>query len=822
MRRASNGLSMLLAGAACVTLAQAATAQSTTPGAAPATGESAAPDVASPQEQESPDIVVTATRKNESLQDVPLVVTPISNERIQELNLTQFSQIQTLSPGLNIEPRGSAGTVTTLRGVSTTVTTGAPPAVVIYFNEVPINDVIAFQSIYDVGQIEVVRGPQGTLRGAPAPAGSITLTTRRPDLNEVGGTIDGTFTDRLLYNAQAAINLPIIQDKLALRVAGLFDHNLNGDIFNPLTDARSKARTVSGRATLLFAPTDALSILATYQYLDNRRDSLALVEGNGLGYNGPVITDATSNRQAVQDIADQTHLKAHLATVSAKYDFGGATLSYIGGFTKFHQLQQPGDQDVGNAIPGYSPNPRLDIPVRSWSHELRVDGSVRNFLDYTVGAFSSDASGTSTLVNYSPLAGAFGRPGSAAPVLTTPDPRYVLTGDIRLPTHDLNRSVFASGTVHLPTRTDIVLGARHIWATAEKGFSLNFNPAFVGVAVPIPNFLCPAVVPGSVGSPSYTGVCDIRVAPAAITEANPKRKFRTWVYDAKIVQHLNDDVLVYASYGHGWRGPGSNQASAIPIAARNVNPEESNNYEIGLKAELFDKKVRFNGAVFQQDFDGYIARARSIPNVNEGGFQVTAQDITFNGDARVRGFEGDLFVRPSSRFYAQGTVGYANGKFKNALVPCRDTNFDGIPDNGPTPTSPAAFPAGKPIAYCRSSAAISDAPKWNFTVTSEYNVPLGGAEAYLRGIYTWQGKISDLSTNNNYDAYGTLNLFLGARGIAKGLDINLFAKNILNVERLRFRDAEWTFGGFRSGYSAVTYNAPREVGVTARWSFGGG
>lgn len=810
-------MTVLMGGVALASLAISAQAQTATAQDGASAGTDQAADEAS-------EIIVTATRRSESVQDVPVVVTAVSNERLQELNLTKFTDVQVLSPGLSITPRGSAGAVTALRGVSTSVATGAPPAVVVYFNEVPLNDTIAYQSIYDVGQIEVVRGPQGTLRGAPAPAGSITLATRRPDLNEMGGTIDTTFTDRLGFNAQAAVNIPIVQDQLAVRIAGLFDRNENGDIHSVTSSAKSSANTKSVRASALWEPTSNLSIFASYQYLRNISRTLITVEGAGLGYNGPAITDPRE-RLSVQDDVTPRKLTAHIASLSAKYDLGDASINYIGGYSKSRSLTRPGegDRDFGNAIPGYADANYFDVPTESWSHELRLDGTTPGgFLDYTVGGFYSKAESDVTRTDvFQPLPGAFARPGSAIPTSSVPNLRYVLIGDITLPIKDVNKSIFASGTFHLPTRTDVTLGARRIWADSTKGFRLDFTPAFAGAAVPVSSALCPFIIPGAVASPVYSNVCDIAVAPATVTEANPSRSFKTWVYDAKIVQHLNDDILVYASFGHGWRGPGSNQGTAIPNSIRMVNPEKSDNYELGFKGEFLDRRLRFNAAIFQQDFKGYIARARSIPNVNEGG-QVQANDITFNGDARVRGAEAELFFQASDRFYAQGSVGYAKGKFKNAQVPCRDTNFDGVPDNGPTPTSSAAFPAGTPVAFCTSNGALSDVPKWSATLLSEYNAPLGNAQAYLRGLFTWQGKSQDIATGNDYGSYGILNLFLGARGITKGLDVNIFAKNIFNVQKVTFRDAEYVFGGYRTGYNNVNYTPPREVGITARLSFGGG
>jgi iron complex outermembrane receptor protein len=272
------------------------------------------------------DIVVTATRRNERLQDVPVTVTVVSDEQIQKLQIKNFTDIQVLSPGLSFRASGDQGTVTSLRGISSTVTTSAPAAVVIYFNEIPVNDYVAFQGIYDVGQIEVLRGPQGTLRGVAAPVGSITIGTRRPDLTEIGGTGIVTYTNQPNFNGQAAINVPIVNDVLAIRVAGLYDRNENGDIRNPTNGVESRANTKSARASVLFQPIPPLSIFASYQYMRSNSYSLTQVRGTGFvptaaqpfpaGYNGPPI--GGRDRLAVQETTAPRQFTSNVASINAR------------------------------------------------------------------------------------------------------------------------------------------------------------------------------------------------------------------------------------------------------------------------------------------------------------------------------------------------------------------------------------------------------------------------------------------------------------------------------------------------------------------------
>jgi iron complex outermembrane receptor protein len=178
---------------------------------------------ARPQVEE---IVVTARRRDESLQDVPQTVNAVTNETIQKLNILKFEDIQAIVPGLTLSS-GNTGytTAATIRGASFQVESGATPTVEFYLNDALITSNFLFQSMYDIGQIEVLRGPQGTLRGRASPSGSITVTTRRPDLEEFGGYVNLSGTNTESSNAQGAFNVPLLRDKLALRLAGTYDEN---------------------------------------------------------------------------------------------------------------------------------------------------------------------------------------------------------------------------------------------------------------------------------------------------------------------------------------------------------------------------------------------------------------------------------------------------------------------------------------------------------------------------------------------------------------------------------------------------------------------
>src|SRR5688572_25754403 len=173
------------------------------------------------------EIVVTARRRAENIQDIPVTVQAISGEKLQQQAVTQFSDVSKLAPGLNIGfASGSKGTnaEVILRGVKWSQAAGTP-AIPMYMNELEVNPNYMVLSLFDVQQLEVLRGPQGTTRGAPSISGAITVTTRKPNLTEVGGYAQGLVGSHGHRNVQGALSIPIIQDKLAVRVAGVVDDN---------------------------------------------------------------------------------------------------------------------------------------------------------------------------------------------------------------------------------------------------------------------------------------------------------------------------------------------------------------------------------------------------------------------------------------------------------------------------------------------------------------------------------------------------------------------------------------------------------------------
>jgi len=841
-------IAISLAGTSMVALAQGAFAQTapTSTQGGP-NGATAQPDAAGLTTDQDTvgggDIVVTARRRSEKLQNVPQTVNAVSGETVEKLNILKFEDVSSVVPGLALSSgEGGVNPSASLRGVTFRVDSAAPPTVALYLNEAPVDASILFQAVFDIGQIEVLRGPQGTLRGISAPSGSITVSTRRPDTSSVGGYVNMSGSTRGAINAQGAINVPLIKDVLAVRVAGVVDQNDVDGVRSINGGGKPFDNTLAGRVTALFTPTDNLSAVVMYQHVDQKLSTFRQVAGPGSlgggtanaapGYNGPAI--APSDRLAVAAGPSTAHQYYDLVTGQVDWEVGGQKLSYVGEY--LHSIANlVTAQDFVNQVVRYAGNQPLDqLGIRT-TQELRLSSvkPVFGLIDYTVGAYHSYSVGKLELgFPASFLPGAFGPPSAQSP--SSFDSRYVLPLTVTGPTRLSEMSAFANATVHISPRTELSVGGRYVISSKKASDILGVvGSGIIAVNVPVPASFCTAI--GAIGS-TYTGSCDFPVPTVGtVFSSNVRQNEHPVLYTASLSHRFSDDFLVYANTGSSFRlGPtntiGINNASNDPTLQRLVYlpSETSRSYEIGFKSTLFQRRLRLNVAAFHQDFKNYIFRTLPTPYLSDSGTSVTVQTTTFTApvDAVVNGIDVDATLQLGRNFSIGASFSYANSHIANALAPCRDSNFDGVPDTG-TATVAQFQAAGQSIAMCKSKASISQSAPWNLTLQSEYSTALSSnVDGFVRGLLNYYPTNTRASLNFVTRSYGILNLYAGIRSPKGEWEVSVFAKNALNTQRLLSRDFGYfdynnlsdTFG--QSGYNGVTYTPQREFGLNVRYMFG--
>lgn len=765
------------------------------------------------------DIIVTARRRDESAQDVPLVINAVTGEDIEKLNLRNFNDVQNLVPGLSLSnvSNGTGGNAS-LRGVNFDVNaSGFNSTVEFYQNDAPIQAGLILQSMYDVGQVEVLRGPQGTLRGRAAPSGSITVTTRKPDLFEVGGYVSATGNDIGTINLNGGLGIPIIEGVAAIRVAGIWDEN-DGDrvtTINGGIDRRDPyQRTKGGRISARIEPFDALTLEGSYQTMDKVLRTFDQVESfsltNPAAAQSPVLIRAR-DRLSILDAPRTVHQNMDVYNWQAQLAFAGQRLIYVGQHYAL-DLKSFSPADSANFFQNFEFGQQLETHARATSHEIRQQNEewVLGLFDYVIGFFDNKTSSPSDLVNQTPVVLPPFLGGRIVTVAQTPVAR---TGK----SHE--QSFFGNVTVHIGGRTEISGGLRHIDYHNEGSLDIANR--------------------GTIPDPT-------------VDES-------TIIYTASIKYNLSDDLMVYAATGSSWRPPinvigdFSVAKSALESSFLNLPPEKSKSYEIGFKSSLFDKRLRLNVTAYHQDYKNYPYRAPTgtyyvnyAATVTGGVVTVTPTVSQFNFVAavpvKVNGVEADISFAASDNWDIGAVASYARGKIRDGLIPCTDLNGDGIPDpvgSAPTLAALQAAVASNNLSSCRATQRSSFQPPFSVTLQSEYRADLSSvAQAFLRGLFSFQGNSQADPTNafDDVDSYGLLNLHTGLRDQEGQWELSLFVKNAFNVQKALSRTSPQTTSyqaltppTFRttaavtatSTYVGITsMTPPREFGLSLRYAFG--
>ena len=776
------------------------------------------------------EIVVQARRRDETVQEVPAVVNAVTAESIEKLNLRRLEDVTAVVPGLALSPNANgAGAVATIRGVNFDANvSGNNGTVEFYLNDTPISGTVLMQAIYDVGQVEVLRGPQGTLRGRASPSGSITLTSRKPDLSEIGGYAQATVNSISGWNFNGALNIPVVQDKLAVRIAGLVANDEGNRVRSWRGgDIKPKNDTESLRVSVGADPFDGiLKLDFTYQTMHRETAQYEQVESiPGLAANAPNPFITAKQRLGSGAAPFTTDVNIENFTWQAALNLFGQKLTYVGSHS---DLKNMGSENADKAgilgtqafagtavIQGFQPGvnaglyPTLTNPLpisrltfshaTSDSHELRLqnDSRIAGIFDYVVGVMQYKFSTPSYLVvpNLVGTVNTGVTPATAS--LTTIAEGYSLRyGDAK------EESIFGNLTAHLFDGLEISRGLRRIWYKSDSGLV------------------------------SYNG-------SAAGTDVAPYRNLNDTgktIYAASVKYQVTPTLMVYANTGTSWRAPtavigGPVLADAAQGRFLKLPAETSENYEVGFKSEWFDRRLRLNVSAYQQTFENYQYR---MPAGIYALDTLRGAVIPFNYAAavpvKVKGVEADIAFQVNDNWNIGAVVTYTDGKIKKgAILPCADIDGDGVPDTA-VPTV-GQF-AGQPnIGSCPTTSAIrsSTASPWAASVQSEYWRPLTDSiNGYVRALLTWKGNSQNdpVNPNDNVKSYGLLNVYLGLRDADGAWEVSAFAKNLTNTYRVTSRTQfplQTAVSGVNYSYTnyyGIESTQPREFGVNLRFAFG--
>jgi iron complex outermembrane recepter protein len=760
------------------------------------------------------EIIVEARRRDESVQDVPLVVQAVTSQDLADLNIRQFQDIQALVPGLSLGASANGiGTQASIRGIAYDVNaSGNNGTIEFYLNDAHLSSGMLFQSMYDVQQIEVLRGPQGTLRGRAAPSGSITVTTTKPNLSEAGGYVTAQVNDIGGWNLNGAINVPIIADKLAIRVAGIVDENNDNRVRSINNDAKPSSEMQGIRLSARFEPFDGLSLFGVYTH--NERNVVTFDQAESVNIAipgapaGPLEIRA-KDRLSVSPLPRRFTQNFEIFNWGAEWRAFGQKLNYVGAVNK-QRLDSFQPSDPGSALPPGFPFPNIaqDTHTRSKEqfHEIRIssDERIAGIFDYVVGYLYDKLDSPTDLTQQTAII--------TPPGVTLPGFPRLITTPVSRPGSSKEESFFGNINAHIGEATELSGGVRFISYRSTGNLIINGLP-----------------VPGA---------------------EEPGDKKEHTIYTASLKHNFTDSFMAYGSFGTSWR-PGS---ATNPIMLRDntqpdqatldlfyPDPETSESYEIGIKSDWFDRRLRVNISAFHQEFKNYAYSARNIiyAGVDANNVETTftaSPGIAVGVPAKVDGVEAEIAFQATPDWTLNATFAYAKSKIKNGTVPCNDYNpVDGIPDTLPSnPTYQDVIDAngGNQIATCQVSTRAGTNPPFSMTLQSDYNMPLSDSlDGYLRGLFTFYGKSQNDPTNpiDDVKEFGLLNLFAGIRDPEGAWDLGLYGKNVLDVLRVTRRNANAYTAGYRelgtaitavSNYREIAINSPQEFGITFRANFG--
>ena len=675
------------------------------------------------------EIVVTAQRREENLQDIPISVDVVSGDKLDAIN-SGGGDIRALAgrvPSLNIESSfGRTFPRFYIRGLGNTDfdLNASQPVSLVYDDVVLENPILKGFPIFDVERVEVLRGPQGTLFGRNTPAGIVKFDSVRPDkagANYLKASI-GRFSSASVEGAVGGNITETISARASVSVQSRADWVDNIDTATDNKDLESYS-DVAARLQVQFAPTETLKLRLTGQYRDFGgtarvfRANMFRPGTNDLRG----VTTATSEFRRDQVRADGINfqdLKLYSLGGAVEWDLGPVTLTSVTAYWD-GKYSSRGDIDGGvPAGPGFIPfsaNSRDDVPaLEQFTHEMRIASNNDEGLTYQAGVFYFDESLSIASFN-------FGTPTGVIPNVTALQQQ-----------ESKAYGVFGSVTYPLTEQLSLTAGVRY--NNDKRRLDVTRSGFF-----------------GAIG----TGTASV------------KDNNLTW--DISAAYEASDAVNVYARVAKGYRAP-SIQGRALFVfttvqdAISTADSETIMSYEAGIKTQL-SNKVRFNLSAFKYDLNN--AQLTAV-----GGASNAAKLINVD-NVKGYGFEAELEARPVDRMVLTAGLSYNSAKIDDPLA------FITGCGGGCTVTDPVR--PGSPGIFSIDGNQLPQAPKWSLNWTAGYGVPVAGGEVYAFTDWAYRSKVNFFlytSAEFNDDSMLEGGLRLGYR-TAKW-DMAGFVRNITN------------------------------------------
>ncbi len=764
------------------------------------------------------DIVVTARHRNESSQGVPVAISVVGGDHIDSTGAFNVGRLQQLTPTLQFYSSNPRNTSVNVRGFGSPLgltNDGIDQGVGIYVDDVYYSRVAASTfDFLDVKQIEVLRGPQGTLYGKNTTAGAINITSRQPTF-DLEGRAEVSAGNYGYAQFKGAISGPL-SDTLAVRLA-MSETRRNGTIDNITTGQKDNNLSNLGlRAQVLWKPTSTLEVtlagdynhqnvvccatvfvsnVTTQKALNRQYSAISAVQGYAI----PLAAQNPNNRLSDIDATLRARQSIGGASLRAKLDLGAGTLTSITAF-RYWDWDPSNDRDF-TALPitTVSQNPSKQ---RQFTQELRYNQH-SDHLDFQIGSFyyyqKIQTNGTQVQ--------------GAAATKWLLSPSTVATNPYNL---DVLNGLTSTNTISLRNTSFSVYGQAS-WRplpglTIQPGARVNYDKKSGAYNAVVTDAAGNVLGAGLV----TTGTAIQKAQLGVLLPESYSPSFSKWnlSYDLTLSYDLARDIHAYATYSKTFQTGGIN-LNGVPADATtglpllqfaSVAPESVKHYELGLKSQFWGRKVTLNLAAFRTDISNY----QAVFSANNAASLSTLRGYVANvPEVRSQGIETDFSVRPSERFNAYLNFAYTDAtyrSFTNAPPPLELTG--GTTFTGTNCTVPTALPKGtSPIACDISGQRLPGVSKYSASFGGEANlpVPLGGKSGQI--YFGADGNTrSDFSSNatpsrsTDIAGYTLANFRLGWRSdpAESGVRIDVFG---------------WVRNAFNTGYLEQLQIAPNSVGL---------
>jgi len=487
------------------------------------------------------DIVVTAERREQNLQDVPISATVLNAEQMARRGVTSIADLQQVAPSVAIN-QVNRSTYVNIRGVGIAQTSPSSSPGIAYYVDgqlIPHEQFIG-QSFYDVGSIEVLRGPQGTLTGQNSTGGAIYVRTPEPKFDDLSGFVEQTIGNYDSYRTVAALNISD-SDQMALRIAGTHDErdsftrNIGSSPSNP-----GDVNLWAGRINLAMRSADhSLRVNVRGEYFDSNSDNAAIKRRNDTVSTDPFVIE--------EDAIAFLHQRGLRLSGEVRYALSDGV--EIRGLTSW-QDGKTTDQADGDRTNTALPRPPAanvgrvsytNTRFKTWINEVNLLSTGNGPLSWVVGAFVLD---------------------ETIPASILRDNNHTVdfvsaTSTIETEIQNNSKSLFGQINWHFTDQLELVAGARHSWD--KQVYNRIASAGGIGVT--------------QTKSSQWTGKVGLNYTPV-------------------------DDVLLYVSASKGYKAGGGN----LPVAAAPFGPETNYVYEGGFKTTMWDRHLRVNGSLFYSDY----------------------------------------------------------------------------------------------------------------------------------------------------------------------------------------------------------------------------